>query len=493
MSAIWIILGIALPTVIGWLIVRLLEGKTPVLFKLERWILGFVLGLTFTMFITFLIHITTGMGLNRMGYLGIQLTLTILLGIIFIIKKPKYKIQNTNLNYQLSIINSLPLVALAKLAQLSKSLKIIISILISWTTIKILLTGITFLILTPPFLGDTVDNWNLRGKMYFVEEEIVLTFPGTQGELVSGDINTYPPTVPLAKASFAAIAGNWNEPLVNIIHLLWYLAALSLVFFALCRVTGVLWALGGTYILSSIPLYLMHGTNPYADVFLSVHIFAAVSLLFNGIATNSTDQRRSFLRLAAFATALLPFTKNEALIIHTPAILLVLAISLWWMKRSNKMSLKECVNTIIWYAVALSAIVIPWIMFKLMNDLTFGNAQSLSDIDIAWQPNVLSAIAKNTLLEGNWLLLFPLMLFLLIVQKSIAFKTPLAIFTGFFLIVYLGQFPLYMFTYLSTEALYQTGYARGIIQLVPVMIMIVTVLLAYCVPVGSEKLKVKSE
>jgi len=473
MSVFWIIPGIALPTLIGWLIARLLEGKTPVLFKWERWILGFVLGLTFTMFVTFLAHVTTGMPLTRMGYLGIQTTLMILLGLFWLLFLRDAPISRLYGNSE----NGL---------WITKWITVAIIILGIWTTIKILSTGVTFLFLTPPFQGDTVDNWNLRGKMFFIEQEIVLTYPNQQGIPTAGDINTYPPAVPIIKSSLASVSGTWSEPLVNAVHLLWYLAALALLFFSLRRITSVLWALGGTYLLASLPLYLMHGTNPYADVYLSVHIFAAVSLLFHASASDDPAQRGSFLRLSAFATALLPFTKNEALLIHTPTILLVLVVAVLWMKRRGTMSGKECMRTLLWYAVLLAAIVIPWIIFKWANDLTFGNAKSLSNINLAWQPGVFKAITTNTFFEGNWLLLFPLLILLLIIQRRIAFKTPLLVLTGFFLIVYLGQFPLYMFTFLSTEALYQTGYARGLIQIAPVVVMIVTVLLSHCFQKGDR-------
>ncbi|MFH1670024.1 MAG: hypothetical protein ABIA92_00365 [Patescibacteria group bacterium] len=480
MSTFWIIPGIALTTLIGWLIARLLEGHTAVLYRWERWILGVVLGLTFTMFVTFLVHTTFAMPLNRTGYLFIQLAIVILLGIVFGIRKPESGIR---VPLPKSNINRIP----NSEFRIPIPLKIVIIAFSIWTSIKILSTGVTFLLLTPPFQGDTVDNWNLRGKMFFVDQAITLTIPNSEGIPLTGDVNSYPPTVPLVKASFSTLAGNWSEPLVNVIHLLWYLSALALLFFSLRRVVGTLWALGGTYILASLPLYLMHGTNPYADVYLSVHILAAVTLLFHALASEDPDRRASFLRLSAFATALLPFTKNEALIMHTPAILLILAIALWWMKRIGKMSLKDCIHTVLWYVLLLSAVTIPWIAYKWSHGLTFGNAQSLSNINLAWQPGVLKAIAKNTFLEGNWLLLFPLLLLLLIIQKRTAFKTPLLVLTGFFLIVYLGQFPLYMFTFLSTEALYQTGYARGIVQLAPTVVMIVTVLLFHCLQTERGK------
>jgi len=484
MNFLWFIVGISLPTFIGWLLIRILEWKTPVLFRLERWVLGFALGLTFTMFVTFLVHVTTSLPLSRIGYVLIQLTLILLLGIIY--KKLRIK----KIKSQMSTDCQLPVLSEVEGSivncQFPKWARIAILILIIWTITKILATSITFSLLTPPYLDDTVDNWNFRGKLFFVNQSIVLEIPDVEGNPVPGDVSIYPPAVPLAKAELASLAGKWSEPLANSVNFLWFLSVLALLFFALKRYVSVLWALLGIYILVSLPLYLLHGTNPYSDVFLSMHVFAAISLIYHASTTDDHDRRRSFLRLGAFATALLPFTKAEALFLHVPPTLLILLIALWWKKRSGEMSFKETMQTVLWYAIFLAAIALPWIIFKWQNDLAFGNAKAISGLSVAWQPGVLKSVAINTFMEGNWLLLFPLLILLLIVKRNIAFKTPLVILTGFFLIILIGQLILYMFTYLSLEALYQTGYARGLIQLAPVVVMLVILLLAKCVRVNNS-------
>jgi hypothetical protein len=82
----------------------------------------------------------------------------------------------------------------------------------------------------------------------------------------------------------------------------------------------------------------------------------------------------------------------------------------------------------------------------------------------------------NTFSEGNWLLLFPLFFGLLAFRWRDAFGW-LLIPTMFFLFVYVGQALLYLFTSLSREAILQTGYARGLIQLMPLIVMLTILLL----------------
>lgn len=99
------IFGIGLPTLSGVLFLALLEKNHPVLARTERLALGFILGMAYTMFLTFLIHVTTGIALALPLFLGIQIiTLGILLGLAH---KDKKEILEIIFNFQFSIFNYL--------------------------------------------------------------------------------------------------------------------------------------------------------------------------------------------------------------------------------------------------------------------------------------------------------------------------------------------------------------------------------------------------
>jgi len=462
MTFLWIIPGCLLPTIGGWLLLRLVEGKNPVLLRSERWILGCVLGLTVTMFLTFLAHTSLSLPLTRWGYLLVQIVLVTVLGMLWHRRRMHWPAQK---------IVPLPKGSFPRWA------KVTLGILCAWTAVKILATSTTFLLLVPSVLDDTVDNWNLRGKIFFTTHELTLELPAGGETTFAGGVSSYPPTVSLVKAWFASLAGTWDEGLVNGVHIVWYLAALALLFFVLRRTVSLAWALLGTYILGSLPLYLMHGTNAYADVFLSVHIFASVSLLFLGLSAGKPAGRASFLRLSALVTALLPLTKNEGLMIHFPVVVVLTLITLLWMRRTKTLPNKDLKLVLGWMIACAAVVIVPWVSYKLFNNLNFGNAQVLSNLEIAWQKGVFTSIFLNTFMEGNWLFFCPIFVGLLIWRWREAFRTALVIPAAFVVIVYCGQLPLYFFTYLSTEAIWQTGYARGIVHIVPVCVLVMTVLL----------------
>lgn len=451
MSYLLLPIGLIPSVLSGWLLLRLVEGASPVLFKWERWIAGFVLGGIFTTYIIFLTEITGIGSFSFVSMLVTQLVLLIILGGLYFKNR-----KNLLTNHESRITNS-PW----KLWQ-----KITTGILAVWFFIK-LLSGMIFLS-GPAYFDDTISNWNIRAKAFYHHQELIL-------EVIPGKgtgIGSYPQSVSLLKTWLTHLNGGWHEGLANSIHILWYISALSLMFFALRRLMSLQWALLGTYILSSVPLYLVHGSSAYGDCFLSVVIFLALSWVFFAAISKKT-KRLSFIKLGAVAAGLLVYTKSEALLLHLPPIAVII-IGLLFI---GGFSASEKKTTLVWYISCVSAVLIPWITFKWMNNLAFGNAKDVSGMTLEWHEGVLRAIGLNTFWEGNWNLLPVLFLGLVIAKWRSAFRSHLIILTGFFFMVVIGQLPIYMFTALHVEALNQTGYARGIIHLIPVAVFVSTVLL----------------
>ncbi|HVW66565.1 MAG TPA: glycosyltransferase family 39 protein [Candidatus Peribacteraceae bacterium] len=460
MSIVAFIIGTLLPAISGLLLLTMLEGRNPALFFWERVALGFVFGLTFTMFLAFLCTVAS-LPLMLPVFLGVQI---VVLAASFILRRflPHAPLRSSRMT------DASPAV--------SPWITITLQTLLLWVIVKAVISGVVFLLMTPTYLDDSLTNWDLRGKVYYVDHALTLVMPNEDPSTSPRGVSSYPPTVPLAKDWLAQLAGNWNDPLVNSIHILWYLCALALVYYAVRRYASREWAMLGAYILGSMPLYLMHGANAYADAFVSVHVFAAVSMLFHAGRSTDDDDRWAYMRIAAVGGALLSFTKNEGMIVYLPPFLLVAAALLWTWYRSKKIPAATIGRMLLCFAVALIAITIPWLLFKWSHHLTFGNAKPFTSLGIGWQPGVLTSIFINTFFEGNWLLLFPLLFLLFIWRWKTAF-TGLIILTAYFLIIYIGQGSLYLFTRLSMEALMQTGYARGLVQLMPVAVLLTTLLL----------------
>lgn len=453
------LIGIALPAVNGWLLLGMLERKVGLLDRIEHWTAGAVVGMTFSMFITFCTHVALHVPLSRTGFLSVQLALTLILGLLWLFLQPKQEIGSKEIE------NKIP-----------RWLHITLWILVGWVVVKMMIAGTVFLFLTPTYLDDSVDNWNLRGKMFFIEQSIAV--PSDRIDLAgfATGVGSYPPAVSMTKAWIASLAGEWSDAAANGIHVFWYIAALLLIARTVRRFAGRGWDLFAIYMLGSMPLYLMHGTNPYADAFLSVHVLLAVIFPLRAMMEDDRIRRLSLLKIGAVCAGLLPFTKNEALLLYLPPLLLLIGIGLIIGIRHKKISIGDALTAIGWYAGCLLILALPWLVYKWANGLTFGNAKPFSTVGISWQPGVLTAIAVNTMFEGNWLLLFPLLVGLLVWRWRAAFGrwSPL---TAYVLIVCLGQWLIFLFTSLSVEAKMQTGLARGAVQLMPSMMLLAVLLL----------------
>lgn len=452
--------ALVLPTVCGWLGLRLIEGKSPVLLRAERWVLGSLLGLSSLLFLQFVLQVTLGLPFTLMTFLGVQGACTLMLGAAWMLRRK----------------NLPPSLALPASEPMPRSARALLTVLLTWSGVKAAFVAMVFLLLVPAYLQDTLSNWNLRGKVLYVTQQMTLVMPNEDPALSPRGVSSYPPTVPLAKVLMSNWAGEWNETLVNAIHLFWYLCALALVYLALRRYVSRGWALLGLYLIMSLPLYLMHGTNAYADAFVSVHVFAAVSLLFHASRARDPGSAASFLKMAGLAGGLLAFTKNEGLIVFLPPFLLCGALTLGILLHKRVLTAGHAVRLAVFAALCVAAIAGPWLFFKWANGLTFGNGKPFTSLGFGWQKGVTFSIIVNTFSEGNWLLLFPLFFGLLAWKFRETFGW-LLVPSTFFLLVYVGQMLLYLFTGLSREAIVQTGYARGIIHLTPVLVLLTTLLL----------------
>ncbi len=458
----WLLLAALLPTLAGWLLLGLLEGHARVLLPLERLALGCLLGLTLAMFLTFLLELADLVVFSRIGFLGVQALLVLLLLLLRFGQRKRIGVP-----VQKYMLDPTPMPRIAK--WIFGGLGIL--------AIAKLVAGYIILTNTPVYFDDVFKNWNMRAKMFFITQEFVFDPLESEDAALTGGLNSYPPTVSMVKASVATLAGRYEEGLANAPHILFGLIVLALLYCALRRRTTKCIATLGTFALGSMPLFFLHATNAYADLFLAAHVFAAVSLLYAGVAAEDANTRAAFLRVGAIAAGLLVFTKNEAVLLHLPPLILLLLGSLWILVRRNSMSRREALVTLAWYAGAIAAIAVPWIGFKIANGLAFGNAKEVSGFVLSWQPGAAYAIAYNIFLEANWILFFPLLLLLLLFKRRAAFASAIAILVLFFLIVVVGQLPLYLFTGLGTEAIRQTGYARGILHIMPVGVLALTLLL----------------
>ncbi len=457
MNILAFIVGIGITTSLGWLLLATIEGRNRVLSTAERVSFAIILGPTFSMFIVFLCHIAGLTALNLIGFVAPLLTVMLALTI---------GAWNRGAFHQR--LDAHPFVSTMTYPPW---MKIGVLLLCVWTGIKIF-AGAYDLVSVPTYWDDSFNNWNMRGKIFFVTQKLTLEIPAGNGLTTLADgVGSYPPMLPMMKTWVSVLRGEWTEPLVNGVHLVWFFGLLSALYLILRRSFDPLLSALGIWAFVSLPLVLIHGSNPYADMFVAAHLLVAVGCLLGIRRSSSANDITTWTKLFYLTLGLLALTKNEALVLHIP--LLILAAVSFDIRRKHLVASAEYRKTILIGLCLMATFALPWIYFKWTHGLTFGNAKSISGLSISFNAAVPKAIWIHLSHEPNWLLL-PLLLPLTLIAAGKSFwKTPEAVLGAFVIAEIMLQFGIFLFVpSLGTEAINQTGLSRGLLHIAPLAILL---------------------
>ena len=457
MTFVLAIIALAFSCVQGVLLLRILEGKHPVLFRLERVCWGFLLGCALSAYVLFWMFFV-GIPISFAGCLVVQIILLVVLLMIYSLQRRGGLIESSprmSSETLRGLINSLP-----------KWGKFIVAWIVVWTAVKVVLGGYDLLV-TPTYYNDTYVNWNMRTKVFYENQSLMLDREVTDEFYFGGRVPSYPLTVYFTKLWMVFAVGEWSESTVNSIHFLWFLALIGVMYFALRREKNLLMSIIGVFILVSLPLVLIHGVNAYADVLMAAHIFCVLYAFYRWVIEKG-DARRSWLLIFGVMTAAMIFVKNEALVIFFPplAFIFFALCERWKMRR----------DFIKWIGI-VATVAVPWTLFKFTHGLTFGNASKVSGISLTPHEGVAHAIGGDLMYTGSYLLFFPLFVLLLMMTIKFWRKHAIGLVIAYLLIVFIGEFLMYWLTPLATEAIRHTGFGRGMVHLLPAGVFVSVILL----------------
>ncbi len=452
------LIGLLLPSVTGYLLTRGLEGREPVLSLPERLGLTLLLGPTGTMWVTALLHLWTGIPVSLTLFFGVQIVaLALAAGLVW---KRGVALWVTR----------------ERQAAAPLWLSGLLWLLLGLSIVKVIVAASVLTFSVPTFFDDARDNWNYRGKLIAITQQIPTAIPGE--EEAGGGVASYPATLPLMKAWLADLNGNWSDALANGVQLTWLLSVTLLVSGAVARRRGRTWGQVAAIALLGLPLLVMHGLHAYADLFLAAHALAVILTLFEASQAKDRTALRSWLLLGIALIALLPATKNEGLAVFLPSALLLLGWTLWRQVRLGLLETRDLTHTLSLLGVLGLLGTVPWLVFKLQHGLVFGNAHSVTSSSFGWQDGVLMSIGYHFFSEANWLLLPGIILGLLIIRWRTALSFEMRPLTISCLWLLAGLSAIFLFNSdLGHEALQQTGYGRAMVQIAPSWLLLTLLLL----------------
>ncbi len=401
-----LLLAYAVPTVIGYCLIVLLERGKVQLAAGERWALGFALGsgvLTYFMF--------------YLGFLGLPLTFWTSSAAFW----PCLLLAGLTRRRRAGKVEGLPLQpgALSDQGKSGRYLAIFLGVLLAGKLASISYT----IAVSPTYFDDSVSFWNLKGKVYYHHKSIILD--ESHPDFLGAKNPHYPNGIPLFKTWIGLSLNRWSDRLVNSNTFFYYLC-LGLVFYYCLRPflsTAVAFPL--TYGLLSLPLLVFSAGFAYFDIVIGLYFLGATAYLYRWI----REERTIYLILSASFGAVGLGVKEEMMVLGAagaiPLLFLGQMAKGWKIIRIMK-------NSLLWLSIVLLPN-IPWFWLKWSRSIMLGLAPQ--DRAPEFHPETFRAFGHYLFDAGNfnifWMVFLPILLsgFFFIQRKEFSILYPSVLLT----------------------------------------------------------------
>lgn len=214
----------------------------------------------------------------------------------------------------------------------------------------------------PSYFDDEKGNWNAKAKQIYYAGEIVTDDPKSLAYVGGGGHPEYPLQFILYKTYLTEMAGGWNEPLVNSVTILFWLAVLTLVY---ASFASPFWGVVAVYALCSLPLVSWHVGRAYFDLVVASYFLLGLINL-RKFAITKDAVRLVLVGILAYSVV---FTKNEGMVMVVPS--LAVGFGSLWLLSHKRNELPK----LSWKSLALLAVpfafILPHMVFRAVYHLSF--------------------------------------------------------------------------------------------------------------------------
>jgi len=286
----------------------------------------------------------------------------------------------------------------------------------------------------------------------------------------------YPLLFPLVEAWVYTVLDSWNDQLVNIVFLFYFLSFLIIFYFNLRSFTNRSFALLFTFFLTLIPKFTDFMLCGYSDLALLVYYFVSLIYLLRW---SLQPERISFLCVSAICSGLAAWTKNEGLafcLINFTILVFLLFIR--HKRASTNWRLVVC------YFGLVMIIILHWMIFKarlrIPNDLI--NSQNIS-LNILREnlyrvPIIFSYFKRFMIILSDWNILWVSLPLIILLRIKRVFSHPALL----ILLSMLAYFTIWFFIYMITPRQINwhlvNSLERLLLQMVPLALFSIALLLS---------------
>lgn len=334
--------------------------------------------------------------------------------------------------------------------------------------------------LRPIINADAINNWAYKAKVFYLEPELAFN-PSSDSFLGSTFQQNYPLHVPLSLAWSYFWMGGVNDFLVSLFFAFHFLVLIIFLYFSLrnflqkgdnsCLARR--YSLIFTFFLATVPLFVYHGFIAYSDLILTFYFTLASISLFNYF----LRRKKIDFWGASFFIGLMPWIKNEGLILSVILLIIFLTYSLGREGRKylkNKKSILEKINSLFPFFGSFLIISLPWLAFKAFFGLGFDNVYSDQKIIFTYfHPEVLPFLLRQVFVFGSFHLWPGLFLFFLFFFRKKIFSFPQFYLLLIIVLGLLAYLVLYFFTASFKFVIEGTIVGRNLMVFLPLSIYLV--------------------
>jgi len=455
MTIIMLAYALAVPAVSGFLFVTWCTRSDLEQSFLERFFLGFGIGIgiaTFEMFLLGLLRIP----LNVVAISLVQIATAVLLG---------YLLNRTGTPWRRIFGKGADGPGKSP-ATATRLQRVAVIILTAWILIKVLFVLYEGFFL-PENTSDSWEHWSSGAKFFYYEKGLALD-PANEHFFGAGylKVQRYPLNVPLMQVWVSLCIGEANEVYMKVWNALFFTGMVGLMFFAVRRKTTLMTALLAAFFLSTVPLLTYHALIAYADLPLSTYALGTMvcfSSTIDALKSGRAGYARGRLVLMGTCAALCVWTKMEGLFF---AAAFFASLALYYLVK--RISFEQVMA----FLAPLVLVSVPWYVFLLSIrvPVSYGEVKLLgAAITNGIHFQVLPVIAEQILFSANFNLIF-LFLFLLII---IGYRNLLRSDLAYLYAVLLSNMAMFLAVYLGTEAyrwvMNLTAVNRNILTVIPMM------------------------
>lgn len=339
--------------------------------------------------------------------------------------------------------------------------------------ILVSISYVVFLAFLQPLQSfDALTNYAVKSKLFYLMEAIPIDYVQKYANYLFHI--EYPLLLPLVESSFYIFVGFLDDLGVKIIFPIFYISMIGTFYFVAVRFVRQRTAILFTFLLSTVPQLIEHGTIGYADLLLTFYCCTSVFYL----ALWMKGGNKGFLCLSVILSFFALMTKTNALMF----ILVNMVVVFCFLLIDKK---KSMIRSGVVYSLMLFFVLVGYVFFvKYFGVNIHSDFEGSSELNIIltvinhlrYFPAILNEYQTQFFGLNKWNIIWVISILLSVFNFKQLFSGQLKYLTFIIILIFCGYTNVYLLTNLNIGWHLSTTGSRFFLHFLPIVVLIESIL-----------------